>query len=72
MITLDELLALRHAMAQKKTELYQPWLVEPANAEVLQISIEFIIQILDKIHASEFLVCRHGISLGFKDAKKKS
>ncbi|MDZ4122144.1 MAG: hypothetical protein U1C33_06955, partial [Candidatus Cloacimonadaceae bacterium] len=71
-ISRQELETLSEAISQRDIPQYQPWLIEPSNADILQISIGFIIQILDKIHASEFIVCRYGISLGFKHAKKKN
>lgn len=41
------------------------YLMEPHNLEILALSVDFILLILDKFAASEFVVCDYGIAYGY-------
>lgn len=71
-IRLDELISLRDKLLAKRMDGLEAYLQEPYNLEILLLSTEFIIQILDKIGVSEFLVCEDGVSLGYIYDKKKN
>lgn len=67
----QELEALKYSFDCENETDITAYMWEPENAQLLRLSTEIIILILDKIEASEFIVCEYGISLGFKYAKKK-
>lgn len=68
----QELMKIRDSILKADATEYLPYMYEPWNLDILLLSIDFIILILDKNHASEFIVCEYGISLGYNYAKKKS
>ncbi len=67
-----DLVLLNQSIINGESAKFLPYVQEPFNLDILQLSIEFIILILDKIAVSEFLVCEYGISLGYIYDKKKN
>lgn len=71
-VTVDE---LREAMvlSSKITYLYTSDVTMFETTHIVDTSIKMMLQILDRLRASNFLVCYYGISLGFiYDSKSKS
>ena len=68
-----ELMQLKASLELSDISEIQMYMVEPNSREILALSVEFVILILDKYGASEIIVCDYGISLGYiKWNEKKS
>ncbi|MDP2173377.1 MAG: hypothetical protein Q8M98_07680 [Candidatus Cloacimonadaceae bacterium] len=61
----SELIKLREYIAQGKASEIIPYLIDPASTDILRLSTDFVIQILDRFGLSDFIVCYYGISVGY-------
>lgn len=71
-IHIEELKNLEQAFAAKELTEISPYLIEPLNIDVLSLSIRLLLLMLDKIGATDFLVCKRGIALGFIYEQKRN
>jgi exopolyphosphatase/guanosine-5'-triphosphate,3'-diphosphate pyrophosphatase len=70
-IQLSELQQLKATLERSDISAITEYMVEPNSREILALSVEFVILILDKYGASEIIVCDYGISLGYIIWNKK-
>lgn len=66
-----ELIGLMSFIDRNAHDQITPYLIDPASTDILRLSTDLVIQILDRFGLSDFIVCYYGISVGYALWKRK-